>query len=197
MKFTSISKRPVIIIGKSGSGKTSVVEKLINDYKNDELKYERVVTYTTRKRRSNESEEAYHFITPQQFNEMKNEFAEYSYYSNKEDDVIVYGSKLEDYLSDESVKLIILNVEGMMNVLKKLKPSNCTVIYLKQSEEVLRKHLQERDTESQTDIDERLAIDDGQFKGVEPYTDLTINCDNLSIDAVASLIDRYVRGELY
>lgn len=183
---------PIILVGKSGSGKTTVANTLVNQYSTEELKYERIVTYTTRSKRNNESETDYHFVTSEQFEKMKDKFAECSYSPNG-----AYGSLKSDYSAEEGVvKIIILNPEGMLNALKKLGMQNCTVIYLYDSEITLKERLKKRGTESVEQINSRLERERKSFKNVGVYEALRITANQHSPEWVANIIDEYVHGTL-
>ena len=202
--MVSINFRPIIIVGKMGSGKTSVVDVLTSIYSTSSLRYERIVTYTTRLRRTSENEESYHFVTNDKFEEMKadGKFAEW-YETEKDGVLIQYGSAIEDYTGFQSneqqacIKLLVLNPEGTKKAIKKLRPGNCTVVYLKAKDETLIKHCLERGTERKEQIIERLEREAKEFGNFEKIADLTINCDSIGIDVIANIIDRYVHYDLY
>ena len=51
----------IVIVGESGSGKTTLQNELLK------RGYRRIVTATTRNRRRNELEDAYHFVSREEF----------------------------------------------------------------------------------------------------------------------------------
>ena len=55
----------IVIVGESGSGKTTLQNELLK------RGYGRIVTATTRKRRRNEPEDAYHFVSREEFGRMQ------------------------------------------------------------------------------------------------------------------------------
>ena len=55
----------IVIVGESGSGKTTLAEELLKKG------YRRITTATTRKRRRNEPEDAYHFVSREEFGRMQ------------------------------------------------------------------------------------------------------------------------------
>ncbi len=80
--------RVIALIGPSGSGKTQLMEELIR-----EGKAVRAKSYTTRRRKDGEGEDAYHFVTPEQFGQLEQAgaFFETTRYAENS-----YGSMLED-----------------------------------------------------------------------------------------------------
>lgn len=201
----SINSKPIIIIGKMGVGKSTVLEILGSTYSTRSLQYERIITYTTRERRFGESPDAYHFISNEDFDDIAEigQFAEY-YETKLWGDRVQYGSMIQDYIPDTCreqdetcIKVIILDPSGMKKVLKILKPSNCTVVYLKAKDETLIERCEKRGTESEQEILSRLLEEDATFSGIEAYCDLVINCDHSNANEVANVIDRYVHYDLF
>lgn len=205
--MVNINSRPIIIIGKMGVGKSTVLDILRNTYSTRNLHYERITTYTTRNARSGEPKDAYHFISNDEFDKLTSagEFAE-SYETVKDGKRIQYGSKLEDYENVNNtfpytegicIKTIILDPSGLKKVLKILKPSNCTVIYLKAKDDVLIERCMKRGSENKYEILERLSKENESFNSIEACCDLVINCDHSTADEVANMIDRYVHYDLF
>lgn len=198
----NINTRPIIIIGKMGVGKSTVLDILEQTYSTKSLQYKKITTYTSRERRYGEPETAYHFISNDEFDEMaeSGELAEY-YETELWGDRVQYGSKIDDYKIEESeegaiIKVIILNPSGMKRV-SKILSFNCSIIYLKAKEETLVERCIKRGTESKDEIDERLADEAKEFEGIEAYCDLVVNCDHSDANQVANIIDRYVHYDLY
>lgn len=186
--------RPIILIGKSGSGKTTVTNYLV-----DNFGYHQITTYTSRPRRECESVDAYHFISNAKFNELKNNsfFAEYYEKTLSDGDVIQYGSAKSDYEDLSSQNIIILTPDGMRNAVKSLGVYNTSVIYLKASDDVLIERLNYRNSESEINYTSRLAQENIDFNKIEYECDLVINCDNLSVETVAELIHNYCFDSLF
>lgn len=186
--------RPIILIGKSGSGKTTVANYLVDNYD-----FNQITTYTSRPRRECESVDAYHFISNIKFNELKENgfFAEYYEKTLNNGEIIQYGSAKEDYKDFTNQNIIILNPEGMHNAVKALGTLNTSVVYLKANEDTLIEHLNYRNSESEIDYKTRLAQERIDFDHIEPECDFVINCDNISIETVAELIHNYCFDYLY
>lgn len=186
--------RPIILIGKSGSGKTTVTNYLV-----DNFNYNQIITYTSRPRRECEPVDAYHFISNEKFNKLKDDsfFAEYYEKTLNDGEVIKYGSAKSDYENLDSQNIIILTPDGMRNAIKSIGVMNVSVIYLKASDDVLRERLNYRNSESEINYESRLAQERLDFDGIEPECDFVINCNNLSIETIANLIHNYCFNNLY
>ena len=192
---------PIIIVGKMGSGKTSVAECLERIYSTSSFDYKRVVTYTTRKPRPGESEADYHFIKNEEFDRLVdgNVINEYHKFQ-KGEELVQYGSSVDDYPltivdGKPQIKIVILDPEGLHKAIKAFRPRNLSVIFLKVSDETLRKHLELRGDDPE-EVDRRLAEEAESFQNVSQYADLTISCEKTTVDEVANIIDRYVHGNL-
>ena len=91
----------LVIIGESGSGKSSLAKALSDKHKN----YKRIVTYTTRPRRDNEVDGIdYHFIDQARFDELVEQdfFVEYNMYREW-----CYGTALQDCSNDNNVIAVL------------------------------------------------------------------------------------------
>lgn len=104
-----------VILGKSGSGKTEAVKILT-----EELRYEKIITYTTRPIREGEIDGVdYHFISLEEFNKMKDndELLEYFVAGNG----WCYGTRKDSFEDDDMI--VILTPSG----LEKIKESDIEV----------------------------------------------------------------------
>ena len=100
-----------VIIGRTASGKDTIVSKLIKSG------YKRIVTYTSRPMRKKEKDgETYHFVTKEDFESLIQSgfFAEWRSYDTV-DGVWYYGSSVDSYDTDED-RIIILNPDGFSKV---------------------------------------------------------------------------------
>lgn len=192
---------PIILVGKMGSGKTSVAECLERIYSTSSFDYKRVVTYTTRKPRPGETEADYHFITNEEFDRLvdDNVIGEYHQFQ-KGEELVQYGSSFDDYPltivdGKPQIKVVILDPDGLHKAIKAFRPRNLSVIFLKVSDETLRKHLELRGDDPE-EVSRRLTEEAESFQNVSQYADLTISCEKTTVDEVANIIDRYVHGNL-
>lgn len=178
----------LVIMGKTASGKDSVVNKLINEHG-----YKRIVTYTTRPMRDNEIGVTYHFISQSEFVEKTKSgfFAEYRMYSTV-DGVWYYGSAKEDYLNADDKTVVILTPDGYENIISAIgyKPS---LIYLYANNETIRVRLKKRGDKKE-EAERRIIADNADFKGVEMLADkLIYNNINDDIDDVVNKILEFMK----
>jgi guanylate kinase len=117
----------IIITGTSGSGKTTIANKLLEIYPS---KLKRIKTTTTRKIRNEDDNESYDFVSQYSFlDDIQNEeFIEYEeVYEN-----VYYGTKnqsIEEALKDPNKHHIIcIDVKGATTLKSKLK-ENCLTIF--------------------------------------------------------------------
>jgi guanylate kinase len=155
----------LVLCGYSGSGKDSILSKLVD------LGLEPIVPYTTRNKRWNEKEDiTYHFISEEEFQNLKKQrfFAETTSF-----DTIngrkYYGTATEDIADD---KVVILNPKGVEQ-LKKRKDINITVVYIECEESVLRHRLDYRG-DNEEEINRRLEADKHDFSNIKNICDMTI-----------------------
>ena len=107
----------LIILGKTASGKDTIVNKLVKDYG-----YKKIITYTTRDTRQGVKQDiTYHFVSEDEFRQKINKgfFAEYKTY-NTEFGKWYYGSALEDLNNADDKTVIILTPQGYSDVKDKI-----------------------------------------------------------------------------
>jgi len=176
----------LIIVGKSATGKTQIVNELVKNYN-----MEKLVTYTTRPMRDGETYGTdYYFISKDDFlNKIKNGFfLEYVVYNGN-----YYGTSFSD-LADN--KVVILEPNGLKNYLNK-NIKNLFVVFLRCSKEVLRLRMKKRN-DSETDIEKRLLNDEEAFKdllAIKPNLTIDTTCSNIYTDA--SIIYKCYEDMLY
>lgn len=102
----------LLLLGRSGCGKSTIEEMLIN-YRG----YKKVSTCTTRKRREGELEDSYHFMTKDDFlTHLSNgDFVEWDKYGDN-----FYGT-LKESLKGDSMLVCAITPEGAANI-KKIFP---------------------------------------------------------------------------
>ena len=136
----------VIISAPSGTGKTSVIQKLLE--RNPKMVHS--VSCTTRSKRAGEVDgKDYHFISRQEYQKRiaENRFAEWAQVHD-----FFYGTPkepLQKWLQQGVAVLLPIDVQGGM-ALKKLFPKDSlTVFLLPPSEEELKARLNKRQTDSE------------------------------------------------
>lgn len=117
----------IFILGPSNSGKTTLADKIVS-----ELKYKKIITYTTRDKRHKEIDGAdYHFVDDKWFNKHKNKFLEYTEYNNCN-----YGSLIKDYRDNRVVVTTPSAIEEYNKAIDYgiIEYNGSVVIYLNTSE---------------------------------------------------------------
>jgi len=131
----------VIISGPTGTGKTTICKRLVNE--NNEFFYS--ISYTTRKKRENEIDgKDYYFITKEEFEKMikEDKFLEYAKIYNE-----YYGTPKEPvFESLKNGKIVIMDIDyqGKMKVVEKLKDS-VSIYILPPSIEELKRRIEKRE----------------------------------------------------
>lgn len=175
----------LVIIGKSASGKDTVVNKLIKDYD-----YKRLVTYTTRPMRKKEKQDiTYHFISEDEFiGKIKDDFfLEYRKYLTDKG-IWYYGSAKEDYETDDKM-VTILTPEGVQTL--KSKGINPTVIYLYSNQATIKDRLTKRG-DDKDEAERRMKADNADFRGAEMLADRIIyNNGDKSLDEVVDEVAKW------
>ena len=175
-----------VIIGKTCSGKDTIVKKLISLHG-----FGRVVTHTSRPKRKGEVDgKDYHFIDKFDFKQKIEEgfFAEWKSYVTV-DGVWYYGTALEDLEHTEGNNVIILTPDDYREMKDKLG-DNVTSIYIYANNSTIKKRLIARG-DDKDEAKRRLEHDNEDFKGIENEVDrIVYNNDGTDIDdVVAKILD--------
>ena len=158
--------KKIILVGKSGSGKTTVGLEL------EKLGIPKIVTYTTRPPRAGEiGGKDYHFISMERFNQLESEgyFAETASYSASFG-FCKYGSALCDYTGEEQ-RYVILNPIGLKAILE--KTDNVLPVYLEVSNNELKHRLLNRG-DSLQEIERRALADEADFRDICDYVEYVL-----------------------
>ena len=149
-----------IIAGKSGSGKDSVSDKLCTDYG-----LKKVNSYTTRKKRKDESN-THIFVTPKEFDKIRSDLVAYTLFNGDE-----YGATNSQVNESD---IYILDKKGILyfkehyNNYKQFK-----IIYLDVSEMMCRDRMKKRG-DNKEDVEKRILNDRIEFEGIEQLADIII-----------------------
>ena len=174
----------IIIIGKTASGKDTIVNKLISLYG-----LKKVITYTTRSQRKGEKQDVtYHFISEEDFKQKINEgfFAEWKSYITV-DGVWYYGTALDDLENADDKSVIILTPDGYRDVINKLTRRPIS-IYLYANNQTIKKRLIKRGDDPK-EAERRVSHDNDDFKGIENEVDkIVYNNDGTDINNVVQKI---------
>ena len=168
-----LKKRGLLIVvsGPSGAGKDSVCERVASDNSNVWIS----VSCTSREARNGEVPGVnYYYLTKQEFEEKidKNEFLEYAMYNGN-----YYGTpldKLEEKLNDGIDVILVIDVQGALNV-KRIYKDAVFIFILPPSMEELKSRLVKRGTESMDKILSRFAVAYKEINEISRYNYVIIN----------------------
>lgn len=168
----------LIFTAPSGAGKTTIVRHLLKTF--DELAFS--VSATNRPIREGETDgKSYHFLTTAEFKAKvaTGEFVEYEeVYPGR-----MYGtlrSEIERLWAEGKTVVFDIEVKGATN-LKKLYPRNSTAVFVNPpSPEILFKRLRDRNTESEADLEVRIARAGMELDFVNTF-DVVLENDELTV----------------
>lgn len=182
----------IVIVGESGSGKTTLQNELLK------RGYGRIVTATTRKRRRNEPEDAYHFVSKEEFGRMREagELVESAVYNGNG-----YGTpagEIADALEPEMRSVIVLTPDGMRAVRNLAEKTGqrrgLIVAYLQVDRESRLKMLLATREDAQECLD-RVTGDETTFEGMTEEADVIVHNEGYgkSPETLAGELDRRSR----
>lgn len=170
----------IILLGKTSSGKDTVLNRLVARYD-----YKKLVTYTTRPMRDGEEQDVtYHFLSEDDFKQkIENRFfAEWKTY-NTEFGIWFYGTALDDLENADDKSIIILTPQGYFDIKNKLS-NNVVSVYISANNKTIKKRLLKRG-DDRNEAQRRLEHDNKDFAGIENQVDKIIyNNEGTNIDDV-------------
>lgn len=178
----------LVLIGRSGCGKSTIAAKLKEKYG-----YEQVKTCTTRKRREDESKDAYHFMSHEEFkHHIRNEdFVEFDRYGSS-----FYGT-LKSSLSNDEKLVILITPEGAAAIKKEFPDAFVVNVHVDMKTSVIRAIAREKELnpDKMHKISERAYQDYYLFDN--PTCDFIIdNPDDADIaDVVDEIADKHHKYE--
>ncbi len=172
----------LILIGESGSGKTTILNKLV------ELGFEKAINHTTRKPRENEENtKEYKFVSKEEFNKMwdNGELLQRAEFNNE-----YYGISTNSLKDNVVCISIVDSVKDIKNRAKGLNINNVKIItiYVYVNEQERIKRMKARG-DSDENIQTRLILDKEKFAKAKEVADYTV--ENMDIEeAVKEIIKK-------
>ena len=167
------NKKVLVVVGPSGVGKDTVMQKIFEKYPNS---FKKGTTHTTRQIRPGEKEGVnYYYVSKEEFLQLQkeNKLVENNLYNNN-----YYGlSKMELEKAEKLDKImyVIIDINGA-NAVYKLKIPATFVAIVPESESVLEERLKGRGTESEDVIQGRLNTAKEELRRIneEPFFNFKI-----------------------
>ena len=164
------------LIGKSGSGKTTIEDTLIREHG-----FKRAISHTSREKTVNDVERAnYYFVSKAEMERLweTGELVERVDYLDN-----IYGFVESECKPDRVVAVL---PDGLKQ-LNRRKDLNIFSVYLDVSYDVRKERMSGRG-DSDENVEKRLRNDDEVFAGVESMVDLVINNDDKTIEEIVNII---------
>jgi guanylate kinase len=154
--YKLMSKSPLITISSpSGGGKSTVTQRILRSSR----RFSKSISATTRAPRINEVEgRDYYFISLEEFKDKieKNEFLEWEeVYPD-----VFYGtlnSEIDNIAKRKQIPILAIDVHGALELKKRLEDRLLTIFLDVPSIDILRDRLQYRATETEDELQKRLA----------------------------------------
>lgn len=190
-----MSQSPLITISSpSGGGKSTVAQKILRSSR----RFAKSISATTRAPRINEVEgRDYYFISLEEFKDKiaKEEFLEWEeVYPD-----VFYGtlnSEIDNIAKRKQIPILAIDVHGALELKKRLKDRLLTIFLDIPSIEILKDRLQYRATETEAELQKRLARAEyelsfkNQFDIIIPNIQIT-NTVNQTIDAIDNFLHKF------
>lgn len=176
-------KNVYLIVGRSGSGKDSIVDGVVNQG------YSRIVSYTTRPRRLNEKN-THIFISDTEVDSYRDDMCAYTKIGEYE-----YFATYEQLMNND---LYIIDPAGLQNLISKkelkqhksLENINFVVIYVYVPQELRLGRILEIRKDSPEVVAKRLKDEDDQFTEFERKKRYDYMIENIALEeSITSVID--------
>ena len=181
----------IILVAPSGSGKTTIARKLLDDYS----KVRFSVSATTRPPRDGEIDgKDYYFLSREEFNEKidQNEFLEWEEFYNGSR----YGtlrSEVDKLIESGYFPLLDIEVKGALNV-KRQYGAKCVAIFIRPpSLEELKKRLVNRGSENNATLETRLERAEKELTYANEFDFVVINDDlDTAYKQVTTIVESFI-----
>ena len=185
------NKKVLVVVGPSGVGKDTVMQKILEKYPNY---FKKGTTHTTRNIRPGEKDGVnYYFVTKEQFLQLEkeNKLVENNLYNNN-----YYGlSKMELEKAEKLDKImyVIIDINGANSVYK-LKIPAIYIAIIPPSEEELEKRLKGRGTENEEIIQGRLNIAKEELRKINEATFFNYKIINNNLDQCVAELEEKLKN---
>ena len=181
-------KKVICLIGKSGSGKDTIVQKLHAD-----LNIPIAISFTSRPMRHGEIQDlTYHFVSDSYFEENKEEFIEQRLYKVINEDgtkgIWRYGLTEESF--EEGNNLVIVDVNGYKALRKYFGRENVLPFFIHCSDTTrLNRVLLRGDGSNKLEVMRRFSADEEDFKDFIESRNYYKVCNEYSVDLAVEEIE--------
>ena len=177
----------ICLIGKSGSGKSTIEQKLCSD-----LEINQVVSHTTRPPRKEELDGLdYFFCTDDYFEEERENFIEQRLYKviNKDGTKGIWRYGLHRNSIKEGLNVVVVDVNGYKALRKYFGKQNVLPFFIHCSDSTrLNRVLLRGDGSNKLEVMRRFAADEEAFYDIEHNKDIYKICNEYSVDIAVNEI---------
>lgn len=177
--MNQIKNKIIVLCGFSGCGKDTILNNLTAT-----LNINPLVSHTTRPIRKNETNgKDYHFISKDEFLQMKNnndfiETREYHTLLNNVSDVWYYGLSKKSIDLSKKTYITVLDIQGL-NQLKEYFPNEIISIFIDVDEHIRKERAMSRGSFDETEWNRRYKDDVEKFSDYNKYVDFVVKNEKL------------------
>ena len=181
----------IILVAPSGSGKTTIARKLLDDYS----KVRFSVSATTRApREGEENGKDYYFLSKEAFNKkiQRNEFLEWEEFYNGSR----YGtlrSEVDKLIESGYFPLLDIEVKGALNVKRQYGAKSVAIFIRPPSLKELKKRLVKRGSENNASLETRLERAEKELTYANEFDFVVINDDlDTAYKQVTTIVESFI-----